>query len=342
MLHRCITTLAVCLLLGGCTTENPAPVGPRPDPASLGGWVRLGGDSARILRGGEPTAKVILGLINGASRRVDVEMYEFGRDDIAAAIISAHDRSVAVTVIDDPSVDVTVATTARLRAAGVDVIDYPVRSLMIDHVKLLIVDDQVAVVGGINWGSSSFANHDFDAELTGPSVTNLARIYARDLITCGRDGVVPLPVPDSDIIVASTLPAADIRPLALDVIERARQRLDLALFVLTDRGVVHAVLRAARRGVLVRVLLDPGQRPSDASERELLAGGVPVLRYRGHGEKLHAKAAVADGATVVFGSANWSAGGFIRNHEIDLEIPNAPALAGEFEVRIDADWAVSR
>ena len=48
---------------------------------------------------------------------------------------------------------------------------------MIDHVKLLVVDATVAVVGGINWGAGSAANHDFDVEVRGPAVTNLARVF---------------------------------------------------------------------------------------------------------------------------------------------------------------------
>jgi cardiolipin synthase A/B len=341
MPQNCIAAATACLLLVTCGPPPPAPAPPITPPSSLGSPVRLGADQVRILRGGAATAAVITSAIAAARRRVDVEMYEFGRDDIAGAIIEAHHRGLTVTVIDDPSVDVTVATAARLRAAGVDVLDYPVRAQMIDHVKLLIIDDSLAIVGGINWGAASFANHDFDAELTGPAVANLARIYARDLVTCGRATAVPAPLADSDVLVASTLPAADIRPLALDVIARARQRLDLALYVLTDQGIVHAVMRAAARGVAVRVLLDPSERPSDPSERELLASGIPVRRYRSHGELLHAKVVVADGVTVLFGSANWSSGGFARNHEIDVEFPHSTSIAGDFEAQIEADWDAS-
>ncbi|HKR99878.1 MAG TPA: phospholipase D family protein, partial [Candidatus Dormibacteraeota bacterium] len=73
----------------------------------------------------------------------------------------------------------------------------------------------------------------------------------------------------------------------------------------------------------------------------LSAAGVAVRMYHSHGELLHAKAAVADGRTVLFGSANWTGGGFARNHEIDVELPDAPTLATQMLDQMNADWAAS-
>jgi cardiolipin synthase len=142
------------------------------------------------------------------------------------------------------------------------------------------------------------------------------------------------------VIVASTLPDAGIHPLALELVDGARTTLDLELFVLTDAEVVRALEQARARGVRVRLLLDPDQRPSDASAAQLRAAGVEVRLYRGSGEKLHAKAAVADGRRVLFGSANWTAGGFERNHELDIELTSA-AVASTLLDAMRADWEQS-
>ena len=222
-----------------------------------------------------------------------------------------------------------------------NVVDYPVRKQMIDHVKLLVVDSDVAVVGGINWGINSPANHDYDAEVRGPVVHNLDRIFVRDLVTCGRSMPVPDGAADPSIDVAATLPGAEIRPLALSLIDGAQHALDLELFVLTDTGVVHALEAAALRGVAVRVLLDPSQPSSDPSYAAILGDGIQIRWYRSRGELLHAKAIVADGTSVLFGSANWSGGGFARNHELDIELLSAPAVAAEMLAQMDLDWAAS-
>ncbi len=310
-------------------------------PASAGPPVHVGADTVQVLPRGSTAFPVILALIRGATRSVEAEMYEFGRDDIAAALLEAHRRGVAVTLIVDPSVAVTRVTEARLRAAGLDVLDYPVRKQMIDHVKLLVVDARVAVVGGINWGSTSDRNHDVDAAISGPAAHNLERIFSADLVACGRTVAVPPPLDDDHVLVAATLPAADIRPLVMQLIDGAQSTLDLELYVVTDTGVVHAIEGAAARGVRVRVMIDPGQRPSDASAAALTAAGVALRRYRTSGEKLHAKLGVADGRTALFGSANWTAGGFQRNHEVDVEIVDAPAVAALLTAMVDSDWSAS-
>jgi phosphatidylserine/phosphatidylglycerophosphate/cardiolipin synthase-like enzyme len=301
-----------------------------------------GRDSIAVLRSGEPTFTELGRLLAGARRSIQVEVYEFGRADLAAALVTAQARGVAVTVIDDPSEIASAATALQLRAAGVDVADYPVRARMIDHVKLLVVDAEVAVVGGINWGAASAANHDFDVEVRGPAVGNLARVFARDLVTCGRVNVaVPPSIPDPAVLVAATLPGAEILPMVVAQLDAARHTLDVAMYTLTDAEVVAAIEAAGHRGVAVRVLLDPSERPSDPAAASLRAHGVEVRLYRSTGEKLHAKAAITDGRAVVLGSANWTVSGFGHNHELDVAIPGDPAIATAFEEQFNSDWATS-
>ena len=343
---RSLLALAATLLACACAT----PLGGSPMGAALpshpallppSGTIHDGADAVRVLRSGESTFTELRLLIDGARQSVDVEVYEFGRTDLAAAVVAAHRRGVAVTVIDDRSESQTAGTVAGLRAQGVDVVDYPIRARMIDHVKLLLVDARVAVVGGINWGVASSANHDFDVELHGPVVANLQRVFARDLVTCGRLQPVPPVTPDAAVLVATTLPGSEVLPLVLGVLDSSRRTLDVAMYTLTDADAVAAIEAAHDRGVAVRVLLDPSERPSDPSAASLRAHGVPVRLYRSSGELLHAKVAIADGSSVVLGSANWTFSGFEHNHELDVALPGAPAIAAAFVAQFDSDWSAS-
>jgi phosphatidylserine/phosphatidylglycerophosphate/cardiolipin synthase-like enzyme len=333
-----VAAIAGCGPVASASSLRSEPSAPLLGPAPA---VQVGLDSVMLLRSGEATFTAIRKLIDEAHVSVHIEVYEFGRADLAGSVIAAHDRGVDVTVIDDPSEMQSAATMERLRAAGVDVEDYPIRRLMIDHVKLLVVDGAAAVVGGINWGVASAANHDYDALVRGPVVTNLDRVFMRDLVTCGSGGTVPDEVRDPLVLVASTLPGTEIRPLALELINDARRALDLELFVITDTGVVRALVAAHARGVAVHVLLDPSQRPSDPSFAALRNVGVDVRWYHSRGELLHAKAVVADGRRVLFGSANWSGGGFARNHELDIELIDASHVAAQMLAQMSLDWGAS-
>jgi len=340
---RLALLLAIAWAVGACSPPAALAVQPPlPDPP-LGpaAAVHVGRDEVILLRSGAATFDRIRAVIDGARSDIHLEMYEFSNRRMADAVIAAQTRGVRVQLIDDPSEASSVRMQSRLRDSGVDVLDYPVRKLMIDHVKLLVVDGTTAIVGGINWGSRSPANHDYDALIRGPAVRNLDRIFARDLVTCGRATRVPEPVVDPGITVAATLPSAEIRPLALDVLNQARRTLDLELFDLTDTGMIRALVSAHSRGVAVHVLLDPTQRSNTPSAEALRAQGVEMRWYRSHGELLHAKAVVADAATLLFGSANWSGGGFARNHEVDIEIPALPALAQQMEEQMSLDWNAS-
>ena len=340
--------LLLLALLGALNACSPAVAGagtratPPPSyPSAPGPRVAVGADSVTVLPRGAVAFPVMARLLRQATRRVELEMYELQRPDLLAALRAAHERGVPVTVITDPTGAGSASAGLHLRDAGLDVVDYPVRKLMIDHVKLLVVDDD-AVVGGINWGTASAQHHDFDVLLHGPVVANLDRVFQRDLATCGRVVTVPRPAADAGgVEVASTLPSSEIRPLALEAIEGSRTTLDLELFVLTDTGIVHAIERARARGVTVRLIFDPTQRPSDASAAELRSAGIAVRIYRGAGELLHAKSLVADGGLVLFGSANWSGGGFVRNHEIDVEVRHSRAVARTFLAAMEADWAAA-
>ena len=314
--------VGIALILSACASPSAAIPTPRrvphPYPSSPTGPIQVGADAVTVLPRGETAFPLMHALLDGARVRVVVEVYELQRDDLITALAGVRARGVPVIVITDPTASGSEAAAIQLRAAGVDVAEYPVRKLTIDHVKLLIVDGLIAVIGGINWGTASSAHHDFDVMVRGPAVGNLERVADRDLVTCGRRVTIPPAQTDASVVVASTLPFDEVRPLALAGIEGARHRLDLELFVLTDMWLVHALERAQARGVAIRLLLDPSQRSSDAAAGELRTAGVPLRLYASHGELLHAKAMVIDGRAVLVGSANWSGGGFSRNHEIDL------------------------
>ena len=277
--------------------------------------------------------------LKAARHSIELEMYEFQRPDLAGIILDDFARGVAVTALMDPSERSSRAIWAQLQQAGIPVIAFPIEPRTIDHVKLLIVDSERAIVGGINWGRSSPLNHDFDVLAAGPVVANLARVFAQDLAIAGRPRVVPLAQPDAAIQVLVTRPGDAIRNAALALIDGARRSVVMEMFDLSDRLVLDSLSGARRRGVAIRVLLEPTQAQNIDATALLRAAGAETRFFTPvAGELLHAKLAIVDGATVLFGSCNWTRSGFSRNHELDLLIRDA-TLAEVFLARADQDWA---
>jgi len=326
--------LLLALVLAACSAAPlrvqaaPAPLSP-PGPSES---VRLWQDAA-IFGAAED-------LIGSASGRVLVEMYEFGRRDLEDALLSARRRGADVRLVYDPSVPQTARAAARLAGLGLPVRAYPLddRRHQIDHVKLLIADGH-ALVAGMNWGATSARNHDYGLETWAPlEVGRLDAIFEQDWSLAGG---MPKPLaaaPPGDPIL-QTAPGAEVLSALLDLIARARSEIRAEIFVLTDHEVLAALAAAHRRGVRVRVLLDPRQDVNQPGRKLLAAAGVEVRSYPAPpGAKLHAKTGLFDVRRLLLGSANWSLSGLTVNHELDVETTDPDAIRA-YASRFESDWA---
>ncbi|HYR49451.1 MAG TPA: phosphatidylserine/phosphatidylglycerophosphate/cardiolipin synthase family protein [Candidatus Eisenbacteria bacterium] len=315
------------LSLVGCSS----PAHPVPATAALGGPVRLWQDASIF--------QLVGGLIGSARVRVLVEMYELGREDVVEQLGEASGRGVAVRVITDPTVGASRRSAAVLDSLGVPQRAYPIDDgrHQIDHVKLLIVDEEAAV-GGMNWGKHSDHNHDFVLETRiAIDVDRLVQIFDQDWSLAGGR---PSPLGAVVGVVAQTAPGAEIRSMLEKGLRVAAQRVLAEVYTLTDPQVIAELVAAHRRGVTVRVLLDPNQAYNLHAYVLLQAGGVDVRWYPvPRGVLLHAKIGLFDGE-LVLGSANWTLSGLGVNHELDIETSDAGAV-GAYATRFAADWARS-
>lgn len=282
---------------------------------------------------------LVSGLIAHAQNRVLVEMYELGRPDLVDAIAGARGRGVAVRVITDPTVVASRASLDVLDRLGVQARFYPVddTARQIDHVKLLIADG-VAAVGGMNWGAHSYRNHDYVLETSvSPELDRLARIFEQDWALAGGR---PAPLAPIGGEVGQTAPGQEIRSMLESAFASARARVLAEVYTLTDPDILEALAMAHRRGLDVRVILDPNQ-PYNMHGFDLLeAAGVPVRWYPvPRGVLLHAKIGLFDGE-LVLGSANWTYSGLDVNHELDVETPDPDAVAA-YGSRFESDWSRS-
>jgi cardiolipin synthase len=319
------------MLLCVLACSGPAPVAPvlagsgQPEP------VRLWQDASIF--------QLVGGLIASARSRVLVEMYELGRPDLVQALGAARDRGVGVRVITDPTESASRRSTVELDGLGVAERAYPVDDgrHQIDHVKLLIADGE-AVVGGMNWGVHSDRNHDYVLETPiKPEVERLAAIFDQDWRLAGGR---PEPLAAAAAEVAQTAPGEEIRTMLEGALTHARSRALAEIYTLTDPAVIAALADAHRRGVDVRVLLDPNQPYNRHAYSVLRSSGVEVRWYPiPKGALLHAKIGLFD-RVLVLGSANWTLSGLGVNHELDIETGDPGAVAA-YATRFNADWSRS-
>jgi phosphatidylserine/phosphatidylglycerophosphate/cardiolipin synthase-like enzyme len=137
--------------------------------------------------------------------------------------------------------------------------------------------------------------------------------------------------------VAQTAPGEEIRHMLESSLRAAQHRALAEVYTLTDPDVLSDLAAAHRRGVDVRVLLDPNQAYNRHAFDVLSAAGVPVRWYPiPAGALLHAKIALCDGV-LLLGSANWTYSGLDVNHELDIETVD-PVAVGAYASRFESDW----
>jgi phosphatidylserine/phosphatidylglycerophosphate/cardiolipin synthase-like enzyme len=321
-------------------------------------------------------------MIKGAKDNIALSMYEFGnmkienKQNVAGVtdaqhfqdhealvdeLVAAQKRGVDVQVILDASKqkDGSVHNTPvadYLQQNGVEVLRYPKSKASIDHIKLLVVDDKKAMIGGMNWGVHSAVNHDANVLIEGREAAELKKeVFDTSARFSGGTPTDTKLNPDREdkIQVLNTRPVEEeggssIKGAIVNNIDNAKKSVHAELFSLTHKEVVQSLKDAHNRGVDVKVMLDPNLYIINRKAfYELKDAGVPVkwLTVDVHEqEKLHGKWATIDGEKSIVGSANWSHKGLDggkpgdrTNREANVVV-NDKAATNIFENTFNNDW----
>jgi phosphatidylserine/phosphatidylglycerophosphate/cardiolipin synthase-like enzyme len=128
-----------------------------------------------------------------------------------------------------------------------------------------------------------------------------------------------------------------------ELIGRARRRIDMTAYVLSDERVIEALSAAASRGVKIRLYFDPEQfrRIGGMNDNVIALVNQPNVQARIKAEQddlMHLKAYAIDGRWLRTGSANFSWSGE-RRQDNDIVIIDSPQAAAAFTRRFEILWA---
>jgi phosphatidylserine/phosphatidylglycerophosphate/cardiolipin synthase-like enzyme len=239
-----------------------------------------------------------------------------------------------------------------------------------NHRKVILTDDRRSGLTGIvtsaNPHDASSLHSNVALRVSGAALLPLfesERALARESGWNDQwpDLELPPPVPASPETTAQVqvLTEGEIGDAILRNIEGARggDSIDVAMFYLSDRGMVRALISAARRGVAVRVILDPNKDafgrtkngiPNRSVATELGAasdGAIKIRWYRTHGEQFHSKlVAVRTAGEFWFtlGSANLTRRNlddFNLEANIAASVPPGSELAAQVSGWFEGLWS---
>jgi phosphatidylserine/phosphatidylglycerophosphate/cardiolipin synthase-like enzyme len=321
-----------------------------------------------------------------AERRLWLGAYTLTSARTVSVLCEVRGRDVDVRVLADREpvggmTDRQARRLDRLAACGVTVrvIGGPHARYSFHHAKYAVADDR-AVVLTENWkpsGVGGRSSRGWGVVVDDPRVADaLAELYEAD---AGWRDSEPWSAARDDLAVAPAGPAANgTYPAAVTPVEAteidvevlvAPENAEAGVLGLLDgaedsirviqvsvggpgQPFVRALVRAARRGVDVRLLLadvwyvrEHNRAVADELNAEALADGLPLevrlATPRGRYGKIHAKGAIVDGEHVLVGSLNWNNASARENREVALVLHGEPA--GRYYARVfGADWQGGR
>src|SRR5271156_4188952 len=104
------------------------------------------------------------------------------------------------------------------------------------------------------------------------------------------------------------MPDDSAKPI-LDVIAAAKKSIRIKMFLFSDPSLLKAIIEAHKRGVDVRIMLNPARRDGkeeNAGSRKALTGaGIKVIDSNPAFDLTHEKSMVVDDAVAFVQSLNW-------------------------------------
>ena len=114
-----------------------------------------------------------------------------------------------------------------------------------------------------------------------------------------------------------------IKPKVLELINHAKQSIDIEMFILSDKDIIKALKKASSKGIRIRIILDPYRRENHYTFDEFLDSQVEVRFYRIKRPAIfHRKFILIDNKILLIGSCNLSYNGLENNKEIMVEVSN--------------------
>lgn len=345
MLGLQLGTMIVLLLIDNRRKKNRAPVVFPKAPAVP---VQAGDSEITVYTYGQDLYRDMLSAIDAATGRIYLETFIWKNDPIGRAfkraLVRAANRGVAVYVVFDEFANLVVPRRFFRFPRTIHVKHHPLfvggwgfwlpRNTGRNHRKLMVVDGQVAFVGGYNIGALYATDwRDTHVRVTGDGVAELENAFVDYWNLWPRRRHPELADPrhrswHSAIRVHRNVPRQlvyPIRNMYLDAIDRADQRVWLThAYLIPDGDLVDTLVDAVERGVDVRIIVPERSNHIVADwvargcYRTLLAGGVRLFLYQG--AMVHAKTALIDRTWATVGTANLDRLSLTGNYEINIEV----------------------
>lgn len=206
-------------------------------------------------------------------------------------------------------------------------IKYPLRN----HKKMIVVDQEVAYIGGINFSDHNFAWHDMMVEMSGQA---LSEALHDDFLQTwqGRNRSVKAQLPSGQLYLLNGIKSRDLYESLFDEITNARESIIVISPYISEPLLGH-LNAASKKGASVRII-SPAENNKGLFQDYLIQkaaqGNFQLHHYPG---MFHLKAILIDDKKLVFGSSNYDLVSYYFEQEVVM-LSVDPALIEEFKSEV--------
>lgn len=237
--------------------------------------------------------------IKGAKSSIALQIYDLTDPSILELLEAKKREGLEVTIFHDKHGHLPKALEG-----------HPVKCRGLMHRKILIIDEELILLGTANFTTQSLKMHD--NLVLGLWHPELAQFLKKERGAFKSADLSAYLLPDEEAL----------RALG-SCIDSAAKTIQVAIFTLTHQELVGKLAQAQKRGVSVSVAVDryTAMGASKKAILQLQNAGAEVLLNQGS-QLLHHKWALIDGKTLAMGSANWTAAAFGKNQDCLLILEN--------------------
>lgn len=125
----------------------------------------------------------------------------------------------------------------------------------------------------------------------------------------------------------------------ISLINSAKSSVDIAIYSITKKNIVNAIITAANRGIKVRVISDnecSQNKYQQAALYKILKAGI-VIKVNTHRGLMHLKVTLVDNRYVTTGSYNYTDSATYNNDEVFIILKDSN-IALDFEKEFNRMW----
>ena len=270
--------------------------------------------------------EVIINDINSAKKSIYLAMYNFTNDDIEHALVSAYRRGIDVKVVTDDKQhqDVDVNLYDELESEGIEVEDDEGFGRGLMHNKILVIDSAISWSGSANFTNASFyGNWENFVRCTDVDVVSKYKEQIDELLNKEE---LPGALNKDNLELYFSPEDKFKRSRLLKLIDSAKSSINFMVFLINDKDIKDALIRAKNRGLEIHGVFDKKQTSFQSKYTQynnLKDANIDVKLIGDSWHKLHNKVIIIDNQTVVTGSYNFSHTSDTKNNENSIIIHNS-------------------